>query len=493
MGIFNPVVTSLFSPISMILMLGGSIMGIIFGALPGLSGTIGVTLLLPLTFGMSPNLAIALLISVWVGGVSGGFISATLLGIPGTASSVATCFDAFPLSKQGKTTKALGVGILASFIGTFLSAIIAMVLSPFIAKLAIKLGPWEIFSLCFSAITLIVSMSKGNIFKGLASASIGLVFSSVGFAPVDAYNRFSFGNIYLSGGLNGVALMLGLFTVYLIAMDYSKRSNDYVVEDPKDKIHGFGVTFKEIKNNIWNMIRSFAIGLWIGFLPGMGAGLSNLLAYSQAKNSSKYPEKFGKGCIDGVFASETSNNAAVGGAMIPMTSLGIPGDATTAVLLGGLILHGLQPGPLLFNNNPVFVYVMYGATIIAAIMVLLLQFFGMRLLPKILKIPYHYLYPTILILCFIGAFSETNTLFNTGLMLFFGFFSILMGWIGLPSTPFLMAFILGPMLEVNLRRGISYSTTGLADFITRPVSALFLLVGIGSIILPPLRRIFKRI
>lgn len=362
MDVLSTVLQNLLSPTCLIFMFLGCLMGIIFGALPGLSGTVGVTLLLPMTYGLKSELGIALLISIWVGGVSGGFISATLLGIPGTTSCIATCFDAYPLSKQGKAKKALMTGIIASFIGTFFSCVIAMVLCKYVARIAMMLGPWEYFSLCLCAIVLVISLSKGNMFKGLAGAAIGLLLACVGAAPVDAVERFTFGNYNLYGGINNTAVMLGIFAIYLVVVNYAK--GDTALESKEaGSTGGEGLTLKELKDNIVNMFRSFMIGLWIGFLPGMGAGLSNLIAYGQAKNASKTPEKFGQGIVDGVFATETSNNASVGGALIPMVSLGIPGDATTAVLLGALTIHGLEPGPLLFQNNPVYVYVLFGAAI----------------------------------------------------------------------------------------------------------------------------------
>ena len=397
------------------LMLFGCIVGIIFGAIPGLSALLGVTLLLPVSFGMSSINGFALLISVWVGGVSGAFIAATLLGIPGSTASIATCYDAYPMAQKGQAVKALGGGIVGSFIGTFFSVIVATFLSPLIAEWAVKLGPWEYFSLCFCAIILVVSLSKGNIYKGLASASMGLLLCSVGIAPIDGFRRFTFNNYNLTGGINIIALVMGLYAIRLIVNDYAvggviTPNLDCTLEK------GIGITLKDLTDNTINIIRSFLIGLWIGFLPGMGAGLSNMIAYAQAKSSSKYPDKFGNGCIDGVLASEVSNNASVGGAVIPMIALGIPGDSTTAVLLGGLIIHGIEPGPLLFQQNPVFVYTVLIAIALSAIITLILQLFNIKRFPKILMIPYHYLYPALLIICFIGAFTGTNTLFSCGIM-----------------------------------------------------------------------------
>lgn len=491
MDVLTTVLQNLFSPTCLLFMLLGCVMGIIFGALPGLSGTVGVTLLLPLTFGLSSELGIALLISIWIGGVSGGFISATLLGIPGTASSIATCFDAYPLSRQGKARKALMTGIIASFIGTFFSCIIAMILCRYVARIAMMLGPWEYFSLCLCAIVLVVSLSKGNMFKGLAGAAIGLLLACVGAAPLDAVERFTFGNYNLYSGLDSTAIMLGVFAIYLVIVNYAKGDTK-TAEQETGGTGGEGLTLKEIKDNIVNMIRSFMIGLWIGFLPGMGAGLSNMVAYGQARSASKTPEKFGQGIVDGVFATETSNNASVGGALIPMVSLGIPGDATTAVLLGALTIKGLEPGPLLFQNNPVYVYVLFGAAIISSIIVLIVQMGGIRLFPMILKIPYHYLYPAILVLCFVGSYGSSNTLFALGVMLAMTAVAVFLAWADIPTTPFILANILGSMLEKYMRRGLSYSTNGMLSFITRPVSLIFLLIAVASLVWPIISEQIKK-
>ena len=360
---------------------------------------------------MDPHLGLAMLIGIWVGGVSGAMVGSILLGIPGSPSAIATCFDGYPMTKNGQAVKALGAAITASFMGTFFSIIIATFLSPIIADLALKLGPWEYFSLGFCAITLVAALSRENIFKGLASAAIGLLLCSVGFAPIDGYPRFAFGNLYLNGGFDLISLMLGLFAIKQIVTDYARGQQELPPIDMKN-ITGFGVSLREYIDNIWNLIRSFFIGLWIGFLPGMGAALSNMVAYAQAKSSSKHPEKFGKGCVDGVFASEISNNASVGGSLIPMVALGIPGDGTTAILLGGLMIHGIQPGPLLFTNNPEIVFTLFCTAMFAAVLVLFQQFFGMRLFPLILKIPYHYLYPAIIVLGFVGSICQLQYLFQ---------------------------------------------------------------------------------
>lgn len=483
MSAFLTALATLCQPASLLLIMLSVILGIIFGAIPGLTSNMAITLLLPLTFKMTSTLAITTLMSIYVGGMSGGFIAATLVGIPGTPSSIATCYDAYPLSQKGQTTKALGAGIIGSFIGTFFSTIIAAFFCPLIAKLAVHLGPWEYFGLCTMAIVLVVSLSQGNIFKGLASGFVGLFASSIGFAPFDATNRFTFHIVGISGGINMIAIMLGTFALYQVLLNYATNQQN-LPEVDNSNIHGFGITAHEILSSLRTIIRSFCIGLWIGFLPGMGAGISNLVAYSQAKSASKHPELFGTGCVEGIFASEVSNNAAIGGAIIPLISLGIPGDTVTAIMLSGLMVHGVEPGPLLMTKDPVLVYVIFGAVIIASLITLFLQFGCMRFFPKLLSIPYHYLFGTIAVICYVGAFSNTNTLFNCGLMLACALVAVAMAIGGLPLGPFMLAFILGPQLETNLRRSLMMAKGNALVFLTRPVSCIFLIIALLSILLP---------
>lgn len=482
---------TLLHPLTFLIILVSTMLGIILGAIPGLSGGLGVALLLPLTFGMPAEIGLAMLVSIWVGGVSGAMIGSILLGIPGSPSAIATTFDGYPMTRNGQAVKALGAAITASFMATFLSVMIAMFLSPMMARLALKMGPWEYFSLGFCAISLVAALSRDGVFHGLAAAAIGLILASVGFAPIDGYPRFTFGSIYLMGGFDLIPLMLGLFALKQIISDFA-RGEQQIPEIDASSIRGFGVTWQEYRENAVNIIRSFFIGLWIGFLPGMGAALSNMVAYAQAKSSSKHPEKFGKGCVDGVFASETANNASVGGALIPMVALGIPGDGVTAILLGGLMIHGVQAGPLLFANNPEIVYALFLTALIASVLVLILQFFGMRLFPAILKIPYHYLYPAIIVLGFIGVFVGSSTAFNYVLLLGFAGLGLSMDKLRLPIAPFILAFILGQMLELNLRRGMTYTDEGIWPFFTRPISGLLLLAAFLSITMPYIWPVIRR-
>ena len=478
------------NPMNILLLLAGNVVGMIFGAIPGLSGTLAVMLFMPLTYSMEAGAAIVFLLSLWVGGCSGAFIGSVLLGIPGSASAVATCFDGYPMSKSGKAGKALAIGMMASFIGTFFSAIAGAFLSQTVADIAFMLGSWEYFGLCFVAITMVLAISKGNMFKGLTSACIGLLLASVGFSPIDAEPRFVFDNMYLMGGLGMTVVLIGVFGVSSIILAYGKGFDPLPEVDTKS-INGLGITFQEIKSNLVNIIRSWVIGLGIGFLPGMGAGLSNLVAYSSAKNASKTPELFGKGNPEGVWASEVSNNAAIGGSMIPMAALGIPGDSTTALLIGALTIHGLEMGPMVFRNSGNIVYLMFFVVALCAIVCLILQALGMRVFPLILKVPYHYMYPALLIISFISAYVDSSSLYKCGMMLVFSVIGILMAFGGLPTSPLILAFILGPTLESNMLKAFQNTGTA-ATFFTRPLSCVFMIIGIGCIFSPILKSVYGK-
>lgn len=485
------VFSNLFNGYNLVLTLAGTIIGIIFGAIPGLSGSLAMMLFMPLTYHMALGPGVMFLISLWVGGCSGAFIGSVLLGIPGSPSSVATVFDGYPMAKKGQASHALAIGMVASFIGTFFSAILGALLAQSIAAIAFKLGPWEYFSLCMVAITMVIAISKGDMCKGLASACIGLLFASVGFSPIDAQERFVFGNMYLMSGLSLTVVLISIFGISRIALEYG-RGFDKLPDVDDSSLKGFGLHWLEIVEQGVNIIRSFLIGLVIGFLPGMGAGLSNLVAYSTCKNHSKRAGEFGTGVPDGIWASEVSNNAAIGGAMIPMVSLGIPGDTSTALLIGALSVQGLEMGPMVFRNSGNLVYMMFAAVAFDAVLVLLIQMASKRWFPYILKVPYHYMYPALLVISLVSAYVESGSLYKCGMMIVFAVIGLLMLFAGLPSAPMMLAFILGPTLESNMLKGFQSSDNGIATFFMRPVSCCFLVVAIGCIFSPVLRMLFQR-
>lgn len=478
----------LASPSCLLLILLGLLMGIVLGAIPGLGGGIGITLMLPLTFTMDSTTAIAFLMSISVGGISGGFIGSVLLGIPGDTTSLSTVLDGYPMTKKGETVRALSACVVCNYFSTVPSILLAVVASPLIAGLAVKLGPWEFFSLCIFALSLIVSLSKNNIFKGMIAMGGGFLLATIGTDPLTGVKRFTLGTYELSGGINTVSVMLGLFAGCSILMEFARGGNSLLSE--RVKVSRFRWPGRDLMNNVGNILRSWVIGAVIGFLPGMGATLANVVAYAQARSSSKHPEEFGKGCVDGVIAPETANNASIGGAMIPLLSLGIPGDGNTALLLAALTIQGVQAGPLLIRNYPVLVYVCYLSAIVAATGVFLVEVLGMPVFPSLLKIPYHYLYPAILALIFLGAYINTSSMFGVYTMVFLALLGVLLNFCEIPGTPFMLSFVLGSMIETYLRRGLSYS--GWTAFLSRPLSCFLIIAAVVSMILPFLKKSSSR-
>ena len=473
----------LFQPMNFIMMYLCSLIGCVLGAIPGLSGGLGITLILPMTFALNTNLSFAMLLGMYVGGVSGSFIAAVLVGIPGSAASIGTCYDGYPMTQKGQAARALTIGITGSFIGTLVSIIVATLCSTFIADVALMLGPWEYFSLCLMAITMVVGLSNGSIFKGLLAAFFGLWLSTIGSDMVTNQLRFTFKNTNLYGGINVVCLLMGTFALQQVATSYAKNNLD-MPEVDAGSLKGFGLSFKDFKANLKTIITSLFIGLWIGFLPGMGSGISNMVAYGYAKGISKDPESFGKGNPAGVWASETANNASLGGALIPMMALGIPGDGITAMLIAGLTIHGLQAGPLFMTEQPDLAMLIFACVMVSAIVTYLIQIVTKRWFPYILKIPYHYLYTVILVISFIGGYGISNTMFNIYVMLALCLLSLFMSVAGLPTSPLVLAFILSSKLERYFRQGISYAHGSYAPFFTRPISLILLIISVLCVFWP---------
>lgn len=477
---------TLFTPSTLLMCLVGCLIGILLGAIPGMAAGLAITVMLPISFTMDSSQAIAMLIAIWVGGCSGSFIGSILLGIPGTNSSLATTYDGFAMTKKGEASRALSIGALSNFMGTVPSIIIAMVACPLIASIAVKMGPAEYFALGFMAITLIVSVSKGNMIKGFLGAALGLLLTQVGNAPISGTQRFTFGSYYLAGGFSMACVMIGIFAGALIIMNYA-RGEKGPTSSFDGKLTGFHIPLKDFTSNIFNIIRSFAIGLFIGFLPGMGSALSNVVSYATAKNSSRHSEDFGTGIPDGIWAPEVANNASIGGAIIPMIALGIPGDGTTAMLLGGLTIHGIEAGPLMQQNNPVFCNVIFLTALLAALIALIVEVIGIRWFPKLLDVPYHFLYPAIMVLCLLGVYIETYNVVNIIIALCFFAIGLWMMFAGIPSTPFILSFVLGSMLEANFRKAISYARGDWTTFFKRPVCCILLIVAVGSVAVPLIR------
>lgn len=483
---------SIFAITPLLLILLGVAVGIVFGAIPGLTATMAVALCIPLTFGMSAVDSMALLVGLYIGGVSGGLISAILLKIPGTPSSIATTFDGHPMAQNGQAGKALGTGVFFSFLGGLLSFLILFFISPPLASVALRFGPFEYFAIAVFSLTMIASVSAGSTVKGLMSGLIGVILASVGTAPIDAYPRFTFGFYELDGGFNLLPALIGLFAISEI-LKAAESSTDITQGDIQDyRIKGLGFTVKEFVGQIGNFFRSSLIGTGIGILPGIGGGTSNILSYLTAKKSSKHPEKFGTGIIDGIVASESANNASIGGALVPLMTLGIPGDTVTAMLLGGFMIHGVTPGPLLFQNSGDLVYAIFAALIVANVVMLGMSYLGMRGFVRLLKIPKYILLPVIIGLCVVGSYGLNNRVFDVWSLLFFGFLGYGLEKLKFPLVPVILGFILGPIAETNLRRGLMLSQGSFVPFVTRPIAAVFLAVAAASIILSAISARKKR-
>lgn len=491
MEAYMTALSTLLQPANFLMMYLCCVIGCVLGAIPGLSGGLGITLILPMTFALNTELSFAMLLGMYVGGVSGSFVAAVLVGIPGSAASIGTCYDGYPMTKNGKAAKALSIGIIGSFIGTAVSIIVAMLCSGAIADVALMLGPWEYFSLCLMAITMVVGLSNGSIYKGLMAAFIGLWFSTVGADMVTNQLRFTFGNTNLYGGINMVCMLMGTFALQQVATSYAKGQQE-MPEVDTSSLGGFGLTLQDFTDNARTIVVSLLIGLGIGFLPGMGSGISNLIAYGQAKKMDKHPELFGTGYDPGIWATEVANNAGVGGALIPMISLGIPGDGTTVLLLSAMTIHGLQAGPMFIQQNPVLADLIFLAVLISAILIVITELLTKRWFPYLLKAPYHYLYSAILMICFMGAFSSSTSMFSVYLVLGFGLLGVVMDMFKIPMTPLMLAFILGGKIESYFRMGCSYAKGDLTSFITRPISLIFILIAVWSVVGPIITKQIKK-
>ena len=469
----------IFSFYPLVAIVGGVAIGIVFGSIPGLTAAMAVALCLPLTFGLDPVTGLALLCGLYVGGISGGLIAACLINIPGTPSSIATCFDGHPMTKRGEAGRAMGIGILYSFLGLSLGMIVLVFMAPVVARFALRFGPFEYFSVAVFSLMLVAGLSGKDLFKGIATALLGLIFAMVGLAPHDSVKRFTLGISAFDGGFSLLAVLTGIFAISEILKEAeTRKGGDYVKVPPFNMPGFFGLLPGEFKQQMGNLFRSAGIGTIIGILPGIGGATSNLLAYSAAKDSSKYPEKFGTGIADGIVASETANNATIAGAMVTLIALGIPGDSVTAMMLGGFMIHGIQPGPLLLQSNGDLIYALFVALMVSNIAMIILEYYGIRIFAKLLQVPKSYLFPVIIVMCIVGAYGVNNRVFDALSLLGFGLFGYAMIKCKFPVTPFILGFVLGPIIEEKLRTGLMSSNNDLTPLITRPISAFFLISAV---------------
>ncbi|MBM7570034.1 tripartite tricarboxylate transporter permease [Aquibacillus albus] len=470
---------------TILLIIIGVICGIIAGSIPGFTVTMGIVLAFPFTFAMEPIQGLALMVAIMVGGYTGGLISGIMLGIPGTPSSITTVYDGFPLAQRGEPGRALGVGILSSFFGTIFSILVLTSFGPLVAKFSLNFGPWEIATLIIFALTLVGSLSDGAMLKGLIAAGIGLLIATTGLSA-GGQMRFNFGYDFLSNGLQILPVLIGSFAFSQLMENVEKiKQNTEQGKKFKDINTNVKIPYRQILKDIWkqkfNLLRSSALGSTIGAIPAVGGSAANFVSYDQAKKFSKNPEAFGKGNPAGIVAAESSNNSVIGGAFIPTLTLGIPGNMTMAIMIGVLILHGITPGPLLFRDQPILVGSIYASLFVAAIVLVGVMFFLIRVFTKIAQIPPAILVPIVLMLAGVGSYALSNSMFDVWTLFLFGVIGYLFSKAGVPLTPMILGVVLGGQLEVNLFRALELETTW-TTFFTRPISLTMIILTVLSII-----------
>ena len=461
----------------------GTLVGVVGGALPGITITMTVIVVLPFTFGLEPLQGLACMIGVYVGGETGGLITSCLLGIPGKPSAVATTFDGFPMARKGEPGRALWIGIWASIFGGLLGAIVLVAATGPLAQLALQFGPWEYFALFVLALSMVAGLVESSLLKGLLSGALGCVVTILGNDPVMGQPRLTLGIGWLEGGIPFLPVLIGVFAFAQIMSDVERFSRTpEAVNTAVNLVVSHAKVLAEILSRPFLLLWSTFIGLVIGVLPAIGGSAANMLAYDQAKKFSKRPEKFGTGIPEGIIASEASNNANVAGSLVTIMAFGIPGDAVTAVMLGALTIHGIQSGPLFISQNAPLAYGMFAAYILAHPLVLILLFLGVRWVLRIVIVPKSILFPVVLVLCVVGAYALGNAMATVYVLLASGVFGYLMVKFGFPLAPFILGVILGDQIEINLVRSLM-TDSDLWLFVTRPISALLLAMAVGSIVL----------
>lgn len=479
----------LFSPQGLLLVVLGTVLGITMGAIPGLTGAMLIALTLPLTFNMDPINAFILLISMYVGAISGGLITATLLRMPGTPASIMTTLDGYPMAKSGRPDRALGLGITASFVGGCISWVFLISLSGPLAHYSTRLSPFDFFSLVLLALVLIASIGGKSMSRAFLSASLGVLASLPGIDKATGNLRMTFGFEELNAGLKLLPVLIGMFAISQVISDLT-RLNEKITVIPFKRTRQMLFSLKDWGIQAVNLLRSSVIGTWVGILPGIGANIGSITAYSAAKSFANPEEKkkFGKGSEVAIVASESANNATVGGALIPLISLGIPGSVIDAILLGGLLIHGLQPGPLLFEQNPDMVYTIMGTMFVSNVFMFLVMLLAVRYIARLALLPRNLLMPVILVFCIIGSFALSTRMFDVWTMILFGLIGFGMEKMKIPLAPFIIGFILAPVAEENLQMGLMASNGSFLPMIQSPVSLIFVITSMALLAIPLYKR-----
>jgi len=459
----------------------GVFIGTLIGVLPGIGPVGAMSLLFPVTFKSSPEAAIIMLAGIYYGAMYGGSTTSILVNIPGEAASVVTCLDGYQMARKGRAGPALGISAIGSFVGGTLSILGLMLLAPPLSQFAIQFGPPEYFSLMVLGLTILVYLAHGSMAKALLMAAVGVVLGLVGLDSINARPRLTFDRLELVDGIGLVPIVMGLFGIGEVLLNLEQALRRDVFQT---RITGLLPTARDWVEARWPIVRGSLVGFLLGILPGGGAVISSFLSYALEKRLSRRPERFGQGAIEGVAAPEAANNAATGGAFIPLMTLGVPPNVIMALLLGAFMVHGVQPGPLLMTQNPGLFWGVIASMYIGNAMLLVLNLPLIGMWVQVLKVPYRILFPLILLFCLIGVYSVGNAVFDIHVMIAFGVVGYLMKKLDYEPAPLVLAFVLGPLLENNLRKSLILSQGGFSIFFTRPISAACLVLALALLLSP---------
>lgn len=471
----------------------GVISGTIIGALPGLGPSAGLAVLLPLTFGADPVSGIIMLAGIYYGAMYGGAITSILINTPGDSAAVMTTLDGYPLAQQGKAGPAMGMAAFSSFLGGTFGVIVFTFLAPVLAKAALSFGPPEYFALMVLGLTTLAGMTGETPIKGFISAIVGLFLAVIGLDLVTGMPRFTFGRMELFSGIDFIPVAMGVFGIAEIIVASEEKVNLEGLKNVDLRWRKLFPSAKDWAQCKWTIARGSVVGFFIGMLPGAGATIASFISYGMAKKASKNPEKFGQGAIEGVAAPESANNSASTGAFVPLLTLGVPGSASTAILMGALMMFGLRPGPMLFERNPDFVWGLIGSMYVGNIILILMVMLFVPLFVRVLQVPKASLNAVVLAFILVGAYSLNNSMFDVYLTIGFGALGYFMKKMKYPGAPMVLALVLGQLLENSLRQSLILSEGNIGIFFSRPIAAVLMFIGIGAVIYPIIKDIVKRI
>ncbi len=471
-----------FQPWPLLLLVGGTGAGIVVGAIPGLTGSMLIALSLPFTYYMAPVDAMILLVAMYTGSITGGLISAILLRMPGTPSNVMTTFDGHPMAKKGQAGRALALGVGASAFGSLFAWVALATITEPLSIWATRFGPFEYFTLVVMALVLIASVSQGSLLKGLLAGAVGALFAFPGTDSNTGTARFTFDWWQLGSGFDVLPVLVGAFAVGTLLADCVsiREKGEVIAHNDRPQV----MAWADWMAQKWNLLRSAAIGTWIGILPGIGANVGSVVAYTVTKNLSSDPARFGNGAPEGIVASEAANNATIGGALIPLIAMGIPGSVIDVFLMSAMLIHGVQPGPLLFTQRPDLVYAIIASCLLATVAMFCLMTLLTGTLRRLMQVPKHYVLPVVMAFCVVGVFASNSRMFEVWAMLFFGVLGFAMERAKMPLGPFVIGFILAPLAEAKLRSGLMMTAGDWTPIFTRPLPAIFLAISAALLVWP---------